>query len=337
MQRHPALAILMMLAALAALATGASATCTINGTGMILSPVTASTGTYTSPTTPTAQAVALTVTGTYTTNAGAGTCMWAFSFQRGTYPPATMALSGGTATLPYTIQTTSGGGNTLLFSGTSVSTSNVLEGSFASAGANLTNKAFSVTSTIYFLMQPNSPQQGGSYSDSLTFWYFNLTSSTAGNSVYSSTFTVTGTVTKTCTIGGVSNPSADNATIPITAAGAVTTTVINKSYASVACNTPSNLQLTSSNGAVTTPTVAPSGFQNFINYSASATFGGATATLDTSTNAGTGTAESGTAVSTSSSTTPSGTMTVAITPQAAAKPLLGGTYTDTLSITITPQ
>ena len=105
---------------------------------------------------------------------------------------------------------------------------------------------------------------------------------------------------------------------------------------SVACNTPSNVQITSQSGAVKNSGTPPSGFTNLINYAASATFSGATATLNT---ASTSTAigpESGTAVSTTGAT-PSGTMTVSITPQANALRLLSGAYSDVMTITITPQ
>ena len=182
-------------------------------------------------------------------------------------------------------------------------------------------------------MQPNSPQVAGSYLDNLIAWVFNLAS---GSSVFSRTFTVTGTVNKVCTIGGVARPTANSATIPISAGGAVNTTVINRSYASVACNTPSNLQITSQSGAVKNTGTPPSGFTNLINYSSSATFSGATATLNTSTTPTATGAESGTAVSTTGAT-PSGTMTVSITPQANALRLLSGSYSDILTITITPQ
>ncbi len=329
-----------MIAAMSALAcivlasSEASAVCNINGAGMTLNPGTASTGTYTAPTAPTSQAISVTITGTYTTNATGGTCTLALSFQRAAFPPATMAnTGGGGATLPYTITSAAGGGNTLLFTGSSVSLANVLQHSFASAGNNITNRAFTANLTIYVLMQPNSPQAAGSYSDNLTAWVFNLAS---GTSVFSRGFTVTGTVNKVCTIGGVARPTADSANIPVSVAGAVGTSVISRSYASVACNTPSNVQITSQNGAVRNSGTPPSGFTNLINYSSSATFSGATATLNTATTATATGAEAGAAVSTTGAT-PSGTMSVTITPQANALRLLAGSYSDVMTITITPQ
>ena len=330
--RHKAVAAVAIIMA-SFWTSGAGATCTFNATGLTITPLTASTGTYTTPTAPTPQAVSITISGTYNTNASAGTCSGAISFQRGTLPATMANTSGGSATLPYTIQSASGGGNTLLFTGTTVALSNVQQYSFTSAGANLTNRAYSVTLTTYFLMQPGSPQAAGAYSDSLTIWVFDIGT---GTGFASRGFTVTGTVTKVCTIGGVAHPSADAATIPITAAGAVNTAVINKSYASVVCNTPSNVQMTSQNGAVTNAGTASAGFTNLINYSSTAVFSGASASLNTATNPLATGPESGTAVSTTG-TLPTGTMTVTITPQANVLKLISGTYSDTLTITITPQ
>lgn len=318
---------------LVAMLTSAQATCTFNSAGLTVTPLTASTGSYTTPIAPVAQAVTITISGTYNTNATAGTCSGAISFQRATLPATMADTSGGTATLPYTIRTTAAGGNTLLFTGTSVGFANVQQYSFTSAGANLTNRAYTVTLTTYFLMQPGAPQAAGSYSDSLTMWMFDLAT---GVGFASRGFTVTGTVTKVCTIGGVARPTADTATIPVSAAGAVNTAVINKSYASAVCNTPSNVQLTSLNGAVTNAGSPPSGFTNLINYSSTAVFSGASASLNTVTNPLATGPESGTAVSTTGAL-PTGTMTVTITPQANALKLLSGTYSDTLTITITPQ
>ncbi|MBS0243569.1 MAG: hypothetical protein JSS20_15440 [Proteobacteria bacterium] len=313
-----------------ALASSAQAACTINGTGFSISPLTASTGTYTYPTAATSQAVSITMTGT-TVVTGGSSCTIGITFQRASYPPATMAnLSGGTMTLPYTITTAAnGGGSTILFTGGTVNTANIAQLTFSPGNGT---RAFSQTFTLYFLMQPNSPQQWGSYSDSLTAYGISITNLTV---LGSAPFTVTGTVTKVCTIGGIYHPSADSATIPVSS-GSVVTSVINKSYASAACNAPANLQLTSQSGGVKTTGTPPSGFTNIIDYSSSATFSGATATLNTaSTPTATG-PESGTAASTTG-TLPSGTLSVAITPTANSQKLLSGTYSDTLTITITPQ
>ncbi|NJM55398.1 MAG: hypothetical protein HC841_05350 [Verrucomicrobiae bacterium] len=97
----------------------AFAVCNINGAGMTLNPGTASAGTFTTPIAPVAQPIAVTITGTYTTNNTGGTCTLALSFQRGSLPATMARTGGGAATLPYTITSAAGGGNTLLFSGAS--------------------------------------------------------------------------------------------------------------------------------------------------------------------------------------------------------------------------
>ena len=310
----------------------AQAICIFDTVGVTVTPLTANTGTYVAPTAPTAQAVSITITGTYTKlSSSGGPCSGALSFQRGSLPATMANTSGGSATLPYTISTAATGGTSLIFAGT-FSLGSALTFSVQATGP-LGSNPYSVTLTAYVLMQPNSPQTGGSYNDSLTLWLYDTGTST---SFASRAFTVTGTVNSACTIGGLTHPSADTATIPISAAGAVNTAVINKSYASVVCSSPSNVQMTSLNGAVKNAGTASAGFTNQINYSSTAAFSGASASLNTATNPLATGPESGTAVSTTG-TAPSGTMTVTITPQANVLPLIGGAYSDTLTITITPQ
>src|ERR1700692_680294 len=97
-------------------ATQSKAVCAINSAGLSVAPLTASTGTYTPPTAPTAQAVIFTVSGTYLSLLG-GTCTLGIAFNRASLP-ATMAISGGGgATLTYTIQSLPTGGTTLLYTG----------------------------------------------------------------------------------------------------------------------------------------------------------------------------------------------------------------------------
>jgi hypothetical protein len=168
--------------------------------------------------------------------------------------------------------------------------------------ANSTNRAFTASVTVYFLMQPGNPQPSGSYTDSLSFEAYNLNACAAGcNPIYTTAFTVTGKVNGSCTIGGVGFVDGGR-----------------------------------TDGAVTVATTPPTGFTNMINYAATATFSGAAASLDTSLNPAATGPESGTAVSTTG-TTPAGALAVTITPKATTSPLVIGTYKDVLTITITPQ
>lgn len=297
-----------------------------------VTPSTASTGTYTYPTAAVAQSVNFTIVVRYSALLGEA-CTIALTFQRPSLP-ASMVLSTGSVTLPYTVTSASSGGNTLLITGGNPAAGNRAEASF-SAPILAINASATLNVTAYFLMQPAASQQAGSYSDAtLVAQVFKVAG--AVSFLGSQAFSVTGNVAKVCTIGGTATPTNDTATVPITATGAVATTPIVRSYANAACNTPSRLQLTSQSGAVLRTGAPPAGFTNQINYSASAGFSSATATLNTATTAGAAGPESGTAVSTSG-TTPSGSLSLTITPQANSLPLISGSYSDTLRITITPQ
>lgn len=144
-------------------------------------------------------------------------------------------------------------------------------------------------------------------------------------------------VPKSCTIENVAAGAVDTATIAITAAGAVDTSPVTPTsspYANVACNTPSDLQLTSLSGAVINAS-SLAGFTNIIDYTASATWHGVTATLNTATAPAAAGAESGTAQPVATGF--SGALSVLITPTANTLPLVQGAYADTLSVTLTPQ
>lgn len=149
---------------------------------------------------------------------------------------------------------------------------------------------------------------------------------------------ISATVTKACTINNTATGTPGSATIPVTAAGAVTTTSITPTgspFANVACNAASNLQLTSVNGGVVNATSPGSGFTNIIDYTASATWNSQTATIDTSANSAASGSETGSVVAVG--TANSGTLTVSITPLANTLPLVVGAYSDTLRVSLTPQ
>lgn len=149
--------------------------------------------------------------------------------------------------------------------------------------------------------------------------------------------TITATVNSACTINNLASGTVDTAVINTNANGSVNTTPItptNAPYANVACNGPSNLQLTSLSGGVVNGSSA-SGFTNIINYIASATWNGVTANVNTSTVAAASGPEAGTAQPVA--TAFSGSLSVTITPLANVLPLVQGGYSDTLRITLTPQ
>ncbi len=150
---------------------------------------------------------------------------------------------------------------------------------------------------------------------------------------------ITATVTKACTVNNAVAGTPGSAVIPVSAAGAVTTTAITPTgspFANVVCNAPSNLQLTSVSGGVKNGVgAAPGGFANIIDYTASATWGGATATVNTSTAPAAAGNESGALAPIAAAN--AGNLTVSITPIANALPLIIGAYSDTLRVSIIPQ
>jgi hypothetical protein len=136
------------------------------------------------------------------------------------------------------------------------------------------------------------------------------------------------TVTGSCTIDG-SAVGAGSATIAITSGNVVTTPIV-KTYP-VACNAPATAELKSSLDGLSGPAAA-SGFDNHINYAASTT--GFVAIAATATTSGaTAPHTLGTGTTASASATP---VNVTITPQANANPLVAGSYSDTLVLTINP-
>jgi hypothetical protein len=256
------------------------------------------------------------------------------SFHRGVLPASMARVGGGSASLPYSLQTSSSGGNALLYTGGLPNSSNSMIYVFNAPALGVpvqTTKTF----TVYALASPGAPQQAGSYQDSITIDLFNITLDLIVTKVSSQAFLVTGQVAKSCTIGGQAHPAADAVTIPLTASGNVNTSPINRSYPNAICNTPTNVQLTSQNGAVVT-TGTGGGLQNRIEYAATALFSGATASLDTASIPTASGPESGIAAPTAGDT-PTGTLGVTITPEANAQPLVAGSYADTLMVTLTPQ
>jgi hypothetical protein len=149
--------------------------------------------------------------------------------------------------------------------------------------------------------------------------------------------TITATVAKFCSIG---TPAAATGTvrpvvIPITGFGTVGTALITETFANVVCNTPATLLTTSLNGHVKNPVTAPPTFTNEIDYTAVATVGGATSTINTSANAADVLNFPGSSGVTAAAF--SDTLSVAITPQTAAATLVAGSYADTLRVTLTPN
>jgi hypothetical protein len=315
-------------------AYSAGAACLIS-TVTSVSLVTADLGTYTQPFAPPVQAVTITVQGQYLVTLGGvlGGCSLSLFFHRPTLP-ASMTNSGA-ATLPYSIQSAPSGGSSLLYAGGGIPAASSMMTLVFTPPAVLGLGNYTLSFTVYGQMLPGTPQAGGSYSDLVTLTLVGNLLIVLPAVVATRDFSVLGAVTKSCTIGGVSNPTADSATIPVTA-GVVNTSTIVRTYPNVACNSPSTMQLSSISGGLSGPPSPGATFSNVIDYSASATFSGVTALISTTTIPGAAGVETG-PPSAATSALPQGTLILSIAPYANALPLARGSYADTLRITLTPN
>ena len=296
-------------------AVSARAGCVINATGLNVTGLTANTGTYTAPTASSAGSTLITVSGTYSVNATYSNCLFSVTFQRAS-SPYTMSTSGSVTPLPYTV----GSG---------------VVGAFSPSGTNITNVSFSVGVLFNPSMQPTAGVNyaAGAYTDSITLVLTDLNTLVQ---LTTRAYTITGSVNKACLIGTVAHPSTDLITVPVSAAGVVTTTPINRSYANVTCNVPTGVSLTTQSGTIYRSGLVSVGFASRIDYTANATLGGASTSLNTSAIATVPVTVSSGAATTCCGAV-SGTLSVTITPKTSGLPLMAGTYADVLTITITPQ
>ena len=154
---------------------------------------------------------------------------------------------------------------------------------------------------------------------------------------------MTATIQPTCTINSLSNagtiggadftnpglPAAPTSSINVGAAtsGSTAGNVAN-------CNIATHIKLDSANGASTTIGTVGVGFQKFFDYSAAVTFDTASVTLSTATAPGLGAGETATS-GTATSGPASGPLGITITSLAPALQLIAGSYSDTLTVTLT--
>lgn len=146
---------------------------------------------------------------------------------------------------------------------------------------------------------------------------------------------VSATVPGYCRINGQANPTALNAPVPINSAGVVDTTDITFNVTDVVCNTVADLQARSLQGAAKSGSATAAGFQNFFNYTGEAKIGTTTSTINTATTATATGVEAGNVAATPGPI--NSTLNIKVTPQTPTDPLVAGTYSDTLRVTITPQ
>jgi hypothetical protein len=163
-------------------------------------------------------------------------------------------------------------------------------------------------------------------------------SSSAMAQTASQDITITASVDGFCAISGAANTTA---LIPTSTTTGLTTGSPPSPTFNVTCNKGSTVKLTSLNGASTLGNALENailtsalGFRNKIEYSASVTGPGSTAVvLDTNVVSGPGANVTGAfAVGAASASA----TTVTITPETSTSPLLAGSYSDTLTVTIAP-
>jgi hypothetical protein len=299
------------------LSTDAYAACTITSVRSVSGGV-GNLGRYSGASAPVSQPVTL----NFVLNvSGAGTCSGTFAANSAVLPAA---MSGaGVDKLRYDVQNLSG--TSILFSSTP-GTAIPISANNSSGGATV-----SVTVQAQAIAIANQTLAAGGYSDgSVVLAVFDGGAPTVQVPGATSWF-ANAAVNPSCTIGGqASAVDPSSVRVPVSASGVVATAQIQRTYGSVQCNAPADITMASQNNGIRLPRAADAGFTNTIDYTAQATFGGATASLNTATL---------TLVTGKLNTTTgaNGTMVVNITPQTPALPLMQGAYADVLTITLTPQ
>lgn len=262
------------------------------------------------------------------TNNGSGTCGFSLAFSPNTVPAY---LASGSNKLGYTI-TDSNGPLEYLWTG-----SQPAVGVRHDYTGILPNK--SVQDTVTVTVATGQFVPSGTYIDTYVtadIWdNGNVLGATSMTYDFSSRFNVSETVLAVCnlptpTVTSMSFNPAIRLGVPNPAV--TQTSTIN----TVQCTSPAGIQLSATTMEQTPVGTAPSGFDNFINWTATATYGTATATITTTgltavapvqsavTNGGTG-------------ATNTGTLNVTGVHLLAGKPLLAGTYSGVLTIQVDPS
>jgi hypothetical protein len=237
--------------------------------------------------------------------------------------PATMT-GAAASTLRYDVQTL--GGASLL--NTTLPTLTIPLSASTTAGQ--TTAAVSVQ--VQAIALASQVVAAGGYGDaSVQTAIYDQSNTTTPVAVAASWF-VNAAVNPSCKIDGKATANdAAGVRVPVSSGGVVTTAPIQRDYANIICNAPSDISMSSQNSGITNVAAAPGGFTNVIHYNAQAVFGGGTATINTATSAMT-------AGSIDATMGASGTMTVTVTPQQPVGAMLvNGRYSDILSVTLTPR
>lgn len=324
---HKIFRLWLVLVALIMLSAPASAFCTQNGgNATVISGGTSATVTPAyNPSAVADQIYTFTVTiDNPRTNANA-TCDLALSFTRSSLP-ATM--TNGSATLQYSIESTGGA--------TIVQTAGFV--AFASPQpANRIDLTIAPGGTANVSVRVRIPAgqtsaTAGNYTDStVTIGIYELIFGTPVRVLDEQVFTVNASIASGCTL-----PAPDVSTLNFTSAISAGVPnpgfVLRSTFNGVSCSAPSRIRLTGSPMVTTPATSAVAGFDNEINYLAIAQFGAASTALNTT--AATQATSAGTNVV--SGAVSGATVTVDVN-LLAGQPIIAGTYSSVLRVTIDPS
>lgn len=303
---------LTMLIAWSTITATAQAACDLTGVQSI-SGTTVNTGTYASGS---VTSVSLTITFTKTGN---GLCRPRIAF-KGTLATPQMQ-NGASSTLDYSIPE--------YYTGAT-------PGSALSVNQTANNQPTLTVTMTTTLTVPGgqSGQTNGLHSDNTVL----VTAFDNGTPLPPTGFSllVLGTVANptSCTIGGSANGGTQ--TLDFSNGSTILTAQQFAAFSAVSCNAPATIELMSSGGAAKNAATATASHTNFFNYTATTTINGTTSTLNTATNPGTVGPETA-AASITAATTTGAPLSIGVTPQLPAQPLVVGTFADVLTLTITPN
>jgi hypothetical protein len=140
-----------------------------------------------------------------------------------------------------------------------------------------------------------------------------------------------------CTVDGTPTGSLREAVVP-TSNGKVTggSLTLTGTSGKVICTTNAKIQLTTASGGLTGPLPSDTNFTNKVHYTATASYNGTTDTLTTTDATTPGTTTTGSTTGGGAQTNQDLVLAVTVAPTPAGKFLVRGTYSDTLTVTLTP-
>jgi hypothetical protein len=295
--------------------------------------------TYLSATTPWTQTT-LTVTVTVNTTGTGGPCHdILLGFKSTTATPSMIGPS-----TPKLLYDAFASGNSLIYTGAAPNPGSALQLTFKGNGPATSPSTQTVTSTFLVRSTGNQTVPNGLYNDSsltAVIWNTNATAIIPGPQP---PLLVSATVNnpRSCTVGGSAKPSAGTATIPISTTGRVASfapITPKLSNTDVSCTGlgAASIDLSSLNGRLTGPANTNASFANAIDYTATASVtGGSLTATAASYVSSTGVSTPGLSTNLGSGAV-TGNLVVSVTPVDPGKPLLAGSYSDTLTVRILPQ